>query len=300
MTVYDTDARLALGYGIAAIVAAIAAAAGCAIAFVLLPKSWASMLLVLGGLGGLVLTGWLAYQLYGLAHTTYALDRNAFVIRWGGYREIVPMGEVQRVLNGSEIADKVKVRRVPLPGWWRGEGLHPELGRIKFFGTEGFANQLVVVTPDASYAVSPYDIDAFLDSFRIRFEMGPTQPVTHAVLPPAHTNLDLWNDRGSQLLLLAGTGLNLLALALALARYPSLPARVPLHFGAAGVADRTGGPDAVFPLVGLGLFMLVLNAALGLLAYSRKEWLGAALIWSGNLVIQVLLLISIGFVTLSY
>ncbi len=288
MTIFDSDARTAIGYGIAAIVGMMAVAVGMLVAFVVLQKNGLSFVFVLLALASVVTTGWLVWMLRAIASTTYALDRNAFVIRWGGQREIVPMGDVQRVLEGAEIQKDVKVRRLPLPGWWFGEGRHPSLGQIRFYGTEPIANQLIVVTPHMSYAVSPYDADAFIDSFRLRFEMGPTQPVTHALIKPGFMESDLWQDHGAQTLLLISAGLNISLLGLCLALFPSLPTQLPFHFSSIGLVDRLAPSSQLFGMSGIALAWLVINGAAGLWCYQKNERMAAFLAWGGGLVVQLL------------
>ena len=51
---------------------------------------------------------------------------------------------------------------------------------------------------------------------------------------------------------------------------PQLPPLVPLHFDGAGQPDRIEPNDAIFSLPQIGLIMIVLNFALGALAYRRE------------------------------
>lgn len=298
MSVFDTDSRLAFTSGIIAIVALMFAVLALLAGTLLAPLSILSFLFVVGAPALVAAAAWLGYQIYEFVNSSYALDRNAFVIRWGGTREIVPMGDVQRVIAGSELANGLRFARVPLPGWWIGEGSHPALGNIRFYATAPLDEQIIIVTPEQSYAVSPFDDEAFLEAFRMRLEMRPTQNVTHTRLLPAYMTSDLWRDGVAQVLLILAFALNLGLFGLSAARYPAAPAQLALHFDATGAADRFGNKPQLFALPVIALILLLISAGLGFVLYRRGEKLAAFMLWGGSAVIQVLMFIAtitIGF-----
>jgi hypothetical protein len=298
MSVFESDSRLAFTSGIVAIVALVFAGLALLAGTFLTPLSFLSFLFMVGALALFAAAARLGYQLYQMVHTSYALDRNAFVIRWGGTREIVPMGDVQRVIAGSELAGELRFARVPLPGWWVGEGSHPALGQIRFYATAPLDDQIIIVTPEQSYAVSPYDDEAFLEAFRMRLEMRPTQNITHARLLPAYTASDLWHDRVAQVLLILAVALNLGIFGLSAARYPAAPAQLALHFDATGAADRIGNKPQLFALPVIAFILLLISAVMGFVLYRRGEKLAAFMLWGGSAIIQALMLVAtvtIGF-----
>jgi hypothetical protein len=288
MSVFDTDSRLPFTSGVIAIAAAIGGAMAAIIAAALLPLSGLTFVFVLFALSLLGLSGWLGYALYGYLRSSYAIDRNAFVVRWGASRVIVPMGDIQRVFPADELADGLQLRRFPLAGWWRGAGRHPALGALEFYSTQPVANQIVVVTPDRNFVVSPYDTEAFLDAFKARFDMQPTQPVQFSQSAPAFLEWAFWRDRVAHVLLIAAFALNLGMFGVSLARYPSAPAQVPLHFNATGVADRLGSRTQMFTPAIVGLILLTASAGLGVLLYVRRERLLAYLLWGGSVAVQAM------------
>ncbi len=295
MTVYDTDARTAIGYAIAAMLGLLAVGLLSLYGVLVLPRTLLSFVLVLLSIVTLAAIVHMAYMLHGIAHTSYALDRNAFVIRWGARREIISMGDVQRVLNGSEIKDGLVTRRLGLPGWWVGAGRHPSLGPIRFYSTEPLENQFIVVTPEMSYGVSPYDLDAFVDAFKIRFEMGPTQAVVPALVREPFLEQDIWQDRAALGLMIAACAANLFLLGLSFGIFPQLGERISLHYNALGLPDRFGPPDAIFNLVGLGFVLLLADIGFGIYCYYRNERLIAYLLWGGGLALQLLLFVALAF-----
>jgi Bacterial PH domain/Protein of unknown function (DUF1648) len=298
MSVFETDSRLPFTAGIIAIIASVGGAVAAVIGVFLTPMSIVTFLFMLITLVLLALAGWMGWQLVGYVRSSYALDRNAFVIRWGPVSEIVPMAEVQRVIAAADISDGLRFRRFPLPGWWRGSGRHPALGRLEFYSTEPLSNQIVVITPERNYVISPYDAEAFLDSFKARFDMRPTQPVAYSRAAPGFLSWHFWRDRAAHALLVAAIALNLGLFGLSMARYPSAPAQVPLHFDAAGIPDRVGPRTQLFTPAFVALALLIISIALGVTLYARKERLLAYLLWGGSAAVQAMFAVAamtIGF-----
>jgi hypothetical protein len=293
MTVFDTDSRLAVRYGILAIVALFAASIIAAALAVLLPRSLVTFSLILLALLMLVGVGWLAYHTSALANIDYALDRNAFVIRHGPVREIIPMGNIQRVIAASDIAVGLKHFHVPLPGWWVGQGYHLELGKITFYANSPLQKQVIIVTADENYAISPRNREEFLEAFRVRFQMGPTQTVQPVRLMPSVFRWPLWADRMAIVLALVAIGMNALLFAVGFARYPALSGQVILHFNVQGIPDRFGPPGQVFSPAIIALQLLVINLLVSLGVYLRGDKLAAYLASGGTILVQLLFLIAV-------
>jgi hypothetical protein len=300
MSVFDTDSRLPFSSGLLALIGLVVLGVATAIGSVLVPISGLTFVFIVVGLISFVSAIWLTWQLYGYLHSSYTIDRNAFVIRWGVMREIVPMGDVQRIIPVTELEKGLKLRRPPLSGWWRGEGSHPALGRMTFYATDGAAKQLVVVTADHNFVVSPYDVEAFLDAFKARFDMQPTQPIVYSRMSPNLVEWVFWRDRVAHGLLLAALALNLGAFGIGLFRFPAVSAQVPLHFDARGIADRLVAKEQLFTPAFIGLALLITSVLFGVALYWRKERLSAYVLWGGSAAVQALFavaMITIGFST---
>jgi membrane protein YdbS with pleckstrin-like domain len=298
MSVFDTDSRLPFSSGVLALAGLLIALLASIVGVALVPVSGLTFVFIVIALVSGSVIAWMAWQLYGYLNSSYTIDRNAFVIRWGPMREIIPMGDVQRVIPINEIEKGLKLRRPPLSGWWRGVGTHPALGRMTFYATDGPGRQLVVVTADHNFVVSPYDTEAFLDAFKARFEMQPTQPIIYARMSPNLLEWPLWRDRIAQGLLLAALALNLGAFGVGLFRFPEVSAQVPLHFDARGIADRLVSKDQLFTPAFIGLTLLIISAGLGVALYWRKERLSAYVLWGGSIAVQAMFavaMVTIGF-----
>lgn len=292
MNVFEADSRLAFTSGVVAAIVVIFGAIALIVAATLVPLSGITFLFAFGALCLLAFAAWLGYQTYQLAYASYSLDRNAFVIRWGESREIIPMGDVQRVIAAEDVATGLRFLRVPLPGWWFGIARHPALGKVQLYATAPPDQQVIVVTPECSYAVSPYDDEAFLDSFRIRLEMRPTQDVVPARLLPPFATWAFWSDKTAHILLILAIALNLALFGLSAIRFPAVSAQLALHFDASGLADRFGEKSQLFVPPFIALITLIISAGFGLALYRRGEKLAAFMLWGGNVAVQLLFFIA--------
>lgn len=291
MVIFEANSRQTLISGAAAIGGAALALLMLLALAIALPLSLLTFAFLLLALALVAFIGWAAWHTYALTHTSYAIDRNAFVIRWGPIREIIPMGDVQRVIAGSDIAAEARLLRLPLPGWWIGRGSHPALGKIHFFSTVPLDEQIIIVTQAAGYAVSPQDAQAFVDAFRVRFQMGPTQIVRPARLFPAVMTWPIWKSPPTLALMALPVAINALMFGVSFALFPGLPEQIALHFDAAGTPDRFGSPAQIFGPAIIGLALMLINLGIGIVAY-RRDRLAAWLAWGGSAGVQLSLLIA--------
>ncbi len=241
---------------------------------------------ILFSLGLLAILG---YWLYGLARSGYTLDRNALVIRWGPVEHVIPSERIERVLTGDEVEGRIRLRSGGMwPGHCVGSGEFPGEGPILFYSTEPPQNQIYILTPDLVYGISPANREVFLESFRKRWEMGPTQVVEQSSRRPGLLDWIIWQDRLGLGLLAAGFLALLALVGLLCYQFPALPLLVPLHFDVMGVPDRLGPRGQIFTIPLIGFLVLLLNLMLGWLAY-RRERMVSHLLWGGGILVQVLM-----------
>ena len=241
-------------------------------------------LAVLTSFGLLTLLG---YWLYGLVDSGYFLDRNALIVHWGAMEQIIPIGQVERVVTGDQIEGRVSASGGMWPGHYVGYGDVPGLGQSLFYATARPQGQIFVVTHGIAYGVSPSDPEGFLQSLRRRLEMGPTQVVEQSSKRPAMLDWTIWRDqRGMALIGLAVVSLFLLT-ALVFLAFPALPNSVPIHFGASGQPDRFAPRAYVFTFPVIGLLVLLANTLIGW-ALNKRERLAGHLAWGGALLVQIL------------
>jgi hypothetical protein len=242
----------------------------------------------------LVLLALLLYWSIAALRLRYRLDRNGLVIYWGASRLVVPMERIQAITPGREIgvgedgaSGWRSFRGVAWPGLRAGRAQLPGDEPARVFSTASLAQSTVVLTPDCAYVVSPRDADAFIEAWRVRRPLGPTQYWREEEQRAGFLDLPIWRDRWAWTLI----GLSLLAnlvlygyLALV---YDRLPAILPFHFDVLGQADRIAPRAEILRLPLVALLMLALDLGLGLVVYGRQR-IAAYLVWSGGLVLQML------------
>jgi hypothetical protein len=250
--------------------------------------SFASYLLGLVVLFSLPLLLFLLYQTASCLTLRYHLDRNGIIIRWVGIEQVIPSRDIQQIVTGRQLGDSVVRRRgLRWPGHERGEGLVPGIGRTRFLATRPLVEQLLLVTPGLAFAISPRDLDGFLEGFAVRRDLGPNRLLELEVRHSAWVTWRLWLDQTAWLLLGAAGLINLGLFGYLCARFPRLDTLLPLHFNNLGQVDRIGTKMELFALPVIGLIILGTNMVLGLALY-RRERAGSYLLWGAAAAAQAL------------
>ena len=281
------DVKVLWGWiiGLAISVVCIAVVVALVVLALMQPVSIWTFLMGIGAVATMALIIRLIYQLWGLANASYELDRNALVIHWGGVEHQIPMGSVQAVLSGTEIA---RVRMRPgfrWPGYFVGLGEAQEIGPILFFATSPPSAQIIIRTAGMAYAISPKDVEAFLSALRERLDMGPTQEVEELSTHPSFLDWAIWKDRLGLSMLMGSTTLLTLLVGVLCWRYPYLPAEIALRFSLTGEPLLIVAASGIFYMALLGVIFLAINGGLGLLLY-RRERTATYFLWSGLLAVQ--------------
>jgi len=260
------------------------------------PLSFASFLLgllVFLSLGPLV---FLAYRIYQLLTLRYLMDRDSVTIICGSVRQVVPLSNLSSIVAPTESPAK-GLRDLPSPklvwrGGWRGRSQGKDMGPLLFYATEPPKKQLFLVTRTSAYALSPSNPTGFLAALEARRQMGTTLALEEKTTYGTLISLPFWRDRLAQLLLALGALANAALFAYLLARYPTLPRILPLHFTAFGSIDRIGPKEQIMRLPTIGLIIFIANALLGF-ALHRREPLATYLLAGTGLLAQFLIAIAL-------
>ncbi len=287
MTEWKTNAERGLYVGIGLMAIIVLIDVGLIWLAATRPLSVGTFIIGLAVLFSLGFLGLIGYWLHGLAHSEYFLDRNALVIRWGLTEQIIPTSQIERVLTGDEIEERIKFYGGIWPSHCVGYGDVPGVGPALFYATVPPRDQIYIVTPGLTYGISPADREGFLESLHRRLQMGPTQIVEQSSKRPGFLNWPIWQDWLGLSLLAAGFLALMVLIGLLCLKFPALPRLVPLHFDAAGNPDRLGPRGQIFVIPLIGLLALLLNGALGGLVY-RHERVASYLLWGGAVLIHVL------------
>ncbi len=220
----------------------------------------------------------------------YWVDRDGVTVVWGPMREIIPIGAIERIQRGG--FEAVIGRWWEWPNPYLTEGTAAGLGAVHSLATRPAAEQVVLVTDQAAYALSPGAGDEFIAALQARHQLGPARLLKPERRWPSVWQWTIWRDRLALLLLGLAALANLAVFGYLCFRYPQLPADLPLHFDPQGQPDRYGVPASLFilPLIGLGA--LLINGVWGAVLYQRRRT-ASYLLWGGALVVQILVAVAL-------
>lgn len=254
------------------------------------PVSGFSFVLALLILVAIPLLVYLGFRTLSSLLMEYWVDRDGVTVVWGPMREIIPIGSIERIQRGGFAG--VQGRWWEWPNPYLTEGAAGGLGPIHSLATRPAAEQVVLFTDQAAYALSPRAPDEFITALQARHKLGPARLLKPERRWPSPWQWDIWRDRLALVLLGLAALLNLVLFGYLCFRYPQLPADLPLHFDAQGQVDRYGSPASLFVLPLIGLGALVINGLWGGALY-RRHRAGAYLLWGGALVVQFLVAVAL-------
>jgi hypothetical protein len=225
----------------------------------------------------------------GVARYTVAGD--TLRLSWGRRQHAIPLAAITAIGRG----DGYHLRRwrgVRWPGQEIGTGelVAPDGSALPLttYATRPLGQQLLVFTAAGVFGLSPAD-PAFARQLEAlagaaRAAGAPAGPVVASLGPLASP---LWQDRSALRLLLGGLILNLALFALLAALSGTLPATVPLRFGAGGQVMRSDSALALFTLPLIGLIWWLVDALIGAALYRRDGQRAVALlVWGAGALLQ--------------
>ncbi|MHB1318801.1 MAG: PH domain-containing protein, partial [Anaerolineae bacterium] len=230
---------------------------------------------------------WL-YGLIELLSLRYLVDRNGVEIRTASARQTIPHAAIQRIDFGEAAGAPSRLRGIAWPGYMRGTLSATPFGRIAVWATEPLQRQLILVTDEMCYAISPADRAGFVQRYHMRRELGALESLPQRLTPVGIASWTVWRDRVFWLAMALGLALSAGLAALTAASYSSLPAIVPLHWGATGQPDRLAPRLDVFAIPAIGAAVLLANLALAVGVHHRER-LGARLLAWGTIAAQLAL-----------
>lgn len=249
-----------------------------------------SFILALLILAAIPLLAYLGLRTLSSLFMEYWVDRDGVVVVWGPMREIIPIGSIERIQRGG--FDSLRGRWWEWPNPYLTEGQAADLGPVHSLATRPAPEQVVLVTKQAAYALSPRTPDEFIAALQARHKLGPVRLLKPERRWPSPWQWDIWRDRLALALLGVAALVNLVLFGYLCFRYPQLPANLPLHFDPLGQPDRYGSPAALFVLPLIGLGAIVINGLWGAALYRRRRN-AAYLLWGGALVVQILVAVAL-------
>jgi hypothetical protein len=237
----------------------------------------------------------LVYRAYSLRNASYTLERDGIRLRWGWRAVDIPMNAVLWVHSTSELTYPVSLPRLRWPGSIRGAGYLPRAAEVEFMASE--ASKLVLIaTAERTYAISPSNPQAFIETFERFTEIGSLHPIEARSVYPSLLLSRVWSSRPARLLLLSGAGLSLLLLIWVYLSTGALD-QAPMGFLPDGSPGEPGPAVRLLLLPVLnGLFFLG-DAVLGLFFFRTEERQPLAfLVWGTGSFTALLFLLAVFFI----
>jgi len=228
---------------------------------------------------------------YGYFTLRYRFERQALVVRWLGRQEAVPFAKVDGIFAGPRLGQAVRVRGLNWPGYHVGVGRTRGMGVVRYYTTTSNLDDVaLVVTPAATYALSPADPTGFRQELIRRVEESNEVEGAEAE-PNGRSFPPVLRDATFPLLLLASLALLAVSVGYVSLKWEGLPETIPLHFAADGTPDQLGAREEVFRVPGIGAAIMIANLGLGLALYARER-AAAQMLWAASVVVQLLVLVA--------
>ena len=237
----------------------------------------------LAALVGIFISAILIYRAIALFSLRYTLTRNGLDIRWGLFSHRIPIDQIKTMVPVT--TDALPARRLlgafTVPRWWLGRW------RNAYFYAPTDTEKLVRVESDeAEIFASPIDADAFIAAWQARVPLGTTQHWHHEIIRHGFLRHQLWIDPLARRLVLGAIALTLVLVGGVFARYPSLPAQIPLQMTALGQSAALVARGQLLWLPVGGVVLLVFNLLLGA-AYYGKNRFAAYVLWFLAALVQI-------------
>jgi hypothetical protein len=238
-----------------------------------------AVLAVSGAVAATALASLFGYWTYALATMNYELDRNGLVIHWGVTRQVVPLGDIERLVPGTSVGVP-SVEGVSWLGYHIGRATIERIGDVLFYTTHQNAEQvLYVMTSERNYAISVEDPADFAREVQTRQALGATARVTHHAQRLGSAAQAFWYDPIGRALVAVAVVATFVMWALVALRYPDLPAAFEIHFPASTdtnlVDIRT--KDALLQLPRIATLILAINLVIGFALHAWERVAGYVL-----------------------
>jgi hypothetical protein len=228
------------------------------------------------------------YGLIELLSLRYAVDRNGVEIRTAFAKQTIPHAAILRVEPGTSAGPAGRLRGMTWPGYMRGTLSAPPFGRIAVWGTEPLERQLILVTDEMCYAISPADRAGFMQRYAMRQDLGALESLPQRLTPIGIATWSIWHDRSYWMAMALGLALDAALAALSVIKYSTLPTIVPLHWNAQGQADRLASRSEVFAIPQIGFVVLLICLVLAIVLHHRERFAARLLAW-GCIGVQIAL-----------
>ncbi|MBM4412850.1 MAG: hypothetical protein FJ040_05305 [Chloroflexi bacterium] len=221
----------------------------------------------------------------------YGLDRNAVFIGSLGNIEAVHLDQIERIDFGMSVENLPQPLTQGIGCYW-GQGTAVGHDCVYIRSTLPASRCLFIVTEHFTYAISPTEIELFVQEIEQLRNLGGTKRIIPDYEAGPWFNTAFWSDASSKLLLTLAILINVIAVGLISWYYPTLAAEVEMRFDAIGgvLESRPRHQTLFLPLAALGLTLANL---VGAIVFFRYEKLISRMLQGASVVIQILFCVAV-------
>jgi hypothetical protein len=234
----------------------------------------------------------LAYRAYALRSAFYSLERDGIRLRWGLRFEDIPMPAVMWVHPASNLSSSLPLPWLRWPGAVLGTRRLAGTGTLEFLAASS-KNMILVATPDRVYAISPADVEGFLQAYQRLTEMGSLSPLPERSIYPTLLLRQVWETRAARYLLLGSLGLSLILLVWVSLAIPSRQ-QVYLGYDPSGFSGDAVPSLRLLLLPVINTFFVLADLFMGLFFFRREESQPFSyLLWGSGVLTSLLFLVAV-------
>jgi hypothetical protein len=243
---------------------------------------------LVAAIAGMFLLPAVLFRIVFLFNARYEISgTGSLTLRFGPWREILPIEEIDEIRSGSRIPDEI---RKAAPGWlemWHGRVAAESEAAVDWFATDRGQRLLLLVTKKRSLAVSPADPAGFATSLTDLSAHGSLERIEPVSLQPPSILMEILKDPPAVGLLFGGSiGMTALGSFL-MAIQSTLPPDQHFRFDPAGVPTSPGDPGRLLSLPLAGGFVWLVNAFIGWWAWRKGQKPSAYALWAVSLVVMI-------------
>jgi hypothetical protein len=227
------------------------------------------------------------YRLYGLFTARYSIDRDGLKLRWGLAYDDIPIQQLARVDRAAAFnLSEMPVYSVWWPGLVIGKRHIEGLGEVEYFATRNPAEMVVVQSGDRLLAISPKNVDEFLNAVREALRMGALSTYEEVSTRPNFALARLGSDRVALLLVILGGILPVALFGYLLLVVGGITGQVAFGFDTSGVVDTLAPPGRLLllPMIGGASWFLDLFFGIWMYRTSTNRPLAYTL-WGGAILV---------------
>jgi hypothetical protein len=289
-TIFRPPSAIGVVYGVAIVAVSFLLGAGLLYNGLTRDPELVQLIPLLAGGAFVCLAVLYAYWTWGCASLRYVVDRNALSIRWGNLQQVVPIGNIEKLIPGD--GEPLKIDGVHWPGHYVGKGDVPAMGEVLFYSAHRTPTEvLYVLTPSQTYAISVPDPVFFAQTIQSNQSRGPLFDQRQAVHRWGIAAQSFWLDPPARFMTMALFGMFAAVLGYVLHIYPGLSQSVPLRFPSLGGVVRVSDKSELLDIPRSAFGFLAVDLVLAVFLHTWERMVGYVLLLAG-IAIQAMLLIA--------